>query len=342
MWAVWQLSKLKTNKSKTCLSFMCISISILFMASGVSYAVHIAQSIFCSEPVSWTQTGCIAIACYMVALSFLYIFYVFRLQFTFQNTQYALSYAFVVVFFIGFVVQIGCILVATLFLLQNNITIGLKVYSGFNVCNFVFNVLLIVIFVGKIYSLSHQTSKGRKNNSVKALLSPTVRYIICACVSLFSSNLLSTFGIIRAEVRPTQALRVGHIVLIVLDQGVNSYFLYLQYSFGDKQYEKRCQKCHNWFLGCFAQAVHSAVGISKEMQNPQQNTTETRLKFGPGGSITSTPHKTDESTLKDSVNSVADEDPSTQCTNTTTSELRRQQERDRKFISNVKSIECKS
>eukprot|EP01083_Nonionella_stella_P141013 433685_1 len=261
----------KSDKSRSALSIMCILIAILFAASGTAYGVHTAQSIFCSDPISWTNSGCFAIDCYMLALSLLYMLYVFRLKFIFQDTKYALSTQVLLWFLLGFLFQIVCIFIATLFLLKNNINIGLKAYSVFNASNFFFNMILISLFIRRIHVLC-QNAEGLRRDDVesqslshikkhtmnaKKLLSPAIRYVICAFVSLLSSNLLSTFGIIRAEILETQALRMLHILLIVMDQGVNSYFLYLQYPFGDEQYHKRCHVTHEHILGCFTMAIDS-------------------------------------------------------------------------------------
>eukprot|EP01084_Bolivina_argentea_P177717 307327_1 len=240
------------------LSGLYVTIAIVFIISSISYVIHTAQSIFCSDLKSWTQTGLIGIDFYLTGLSMLYLLYLFRLKITFQHSKYSLSLCLFILCLMGFVIQLILILFATLYLMKNNIVLGLKLYSIFNITNFLFNIFLLILFTQKIYTLSkHSTAqpqinpnnkqhKKNVNTTIHLLLTPTIRNIICAFISLIGSNIISMFGIIRSEIIENEIIRTTHILLIVLDVLINSYCIYLQHSFADKQYKLLCNKLNTY------------------------------------------------------------------------------------------------
>eukprot|EP01083_Nonionella_stella_P150390 479024_1 len=75
-------------------------------------------------------------------------------------------------------------------------------------------------------------------------LSPAIKYMICATVSIVSSNLISSFIIIRSEGYDSERMWITSMLSAVVDEFINLLFLYLQFPMGNTLYWKCCTKWH--------------------------------------------------------------------------------------------------
>eukprot|EP01084_Bolivina_argentea_P264752 448579_1 len=76
------------------------------------------------------------------------------------------------------------------------------------------------------------------------VFSPTIKYIICAFISIASSNLMSLFIIVRSFGYDNEYAWLASLTSGVLDQTINIYCLYLQLPFANGVYWFCCKKLH--------------------------------------------------------------------------------------------------
>eukprot|EP01083_Nonionella_stella_P150391 479026_1 len=97
---------------------------------------------------------------------------------------------------------------------------------------------------------SASTVHDTPNNAIKVVhyqidaLSPAIKYMICATVSIVSSNLISSFIIIRSEGYDSERMWITSMLSAVVDEFINLLFLYLQFPMGNTLYWKCCTKWH--------------------------------------------------------------------------------------------------
>eukprot|EP01083_Nonionella_stella_P150389 479023_1 len=76
------------------------------------------------------------------------------------------------------------------------------------------------------------------------VLSPAIKYMICAAVSIVSSNLISSIIIIRSEGYDSERMWITSLLSAVVDEFINLFFLYLQFPMANTVYWKCCTKMH--------------------------------------------------------------------------------------------------
>eukprot|EP01084_Bolivina_argentea_P112426 200505_1 len=101
----------------------------------------------------------------------------------------------------------------------------------------------------KTASSSHSKSKIEDQRDahlkLKTLLTPSIRYILCAFIAMASSNILSILGFYRSSCNCDNGiLWIIHLFTMRFDECINMICLYLQYNFADKKYRKCCSKIH--------------------------------------------------------------------------------------------------
>eukprot|EP01084_Bolivina_argentea_P079789 144646_1 len=248
-----------------------IIINILFIISSVTLTIHIAMSLICSKPFLWSIIGLIG-DCYTWGLNILYLLYLYRLKLTFDETRFGISnYIFLLLWF-GFIIQTIIPPLTAYFFLRHGSEINWELATLTHVAgiviSFIFNLLLLCIYIRKLYILIKCTMQTHGNTGstklintkhfaarLKKLLYPAIRFMICAFISMISSNLLSILGFVRSLVYDTMMLYTLHIMLIVLDQTINSLFLYLQFPFGDISYYFYCSNVHFCVQKCISSQI---------------------------------------------------------------------------------------
>eukprot|EP01083_Nonionella_stella_P086875 241537_1 len=264
---------IKSHKNKDYADNMLyISITALFIASSISYILHLVVTGFCRADVfEWSIIRSVSIFLYLHGLSLLYLFYILRLHKMFTNTDVSLSLRLRIICLFGYFMQCVCIFgVPYGFIIMYDTPWGLRIYLVYLALNFAFNVLLLYIFVRKIHQIaqitvvSHQTKKYTSSIiKLQRLLTPAIRMIICAFIAMISSNLLGIIAIYRLETPDTLMLWVAHVALATWDMFINILCLYLQFSFGDRLYHRCCRKIHLCVYAMFVRRIDSSANLSQ-------------------------------------------------------------------------------
>eukprot|EP01083_Nonionella_stella_P092085 257647_1 len=273
---------LQSEEIQRIFKILCILIYVLFITSCIGICIHIGQSVFCSTPNEWLITLYIGGLPYIFGLAVLYLLYLYRIKVTFHQTRFALSKWSFIWFWFGFILQTSfepmwffLYLFNLINGLDTNWNLVVLAYIASVIVNFIFNVLLLVVFMHNVFALirstckiaEQQTSAAVKSDEMRSLhmlLYPAIRYMICALLTMVSSNVLTVLAIARSFFTvDTMTIYAFNLALIILDQLVNLYLLDLQFSFSDERYSKRCGKFHS----CISRGIISRVAPNQFNQS---------------------------------------------------------------------------
>eukprot|EP01084_Bolivina_argentea_P027479 51079_1 len=238
------------------------------------------ESFYCiSSHKVWLTFSIIPGFCYVIGLSCIYLLYVLRLNDVFVKTSYKLSnatyYAFIAAFFIQICVPCGLMYIFSASGWSNSY----NAYSLFIITNFTFNISLLFMFCHKIYIIGQDIVRNSDTNKIvnkklHTLLTPTIRYAVCAFTAMLSSNILSIFGFYRSLI-DTPLLWVSHLTFITMDQTINIFCLYLQYTFSNSQYQTCCSYVHK----CVYKISINAIDDNNNVNIFKNNTIQSKNKI---------------------------------------------------------------
>eukprot|EP01084_Bolivina_argentea_P008140 15220_1 len=272
----------KTQTNKDIVYTLYIIINILFILSAPILCFQITQSVFCWwQFYEWMVIGLIPVWFYMEGLALLYLWYLIRLRKIFEKTQFFVSLWLSILCFIGYGIQLFTPMIMFYYFMLNDWVTALRVYNVFLGANFLFNVILLCLFIVKIRTLGRMMVsqiigddnnqrdktkiklKTKLNTNIRRLLTPSIRMIICASIAMISSNLISIEAIYRGEFNDGQMLWISHLMLMCCDASLNIYFLYLQYK-SDNLYIKCCNKCHIFVYNIFVKTFADEYGSEQQ------------------------------------------------------------------------------
>eukprot|EP00483_Globobulimina_turgida_P000280 UN00280 len=172
----------------------------------------------------------------MAGVVMMYLLYVLRLSYPFKGTVLATSSFLWIVMLIGFLLMfvfgtLNIIVLAAAPMDKWEVW-GLKTRIAYQTTNLFFTIILLTIF-GKKMLMLHDAS----------LLRHVIKVIICAAVGLLSSQLLDTIISSVRQESDSEILWSMHVMLLMWDQIINLFSIYLQFPFGSATFDRLCGKC---------------------------------------------------------------------------------------------------
>eukprot|EP01084_Bolivina_argentea_P266245 451534_1 len=149
----------------------------------------------------------------------------------------------------------------------------------------------------KKQEILYQQINHKISFSLKRVLTASIKCMICGFIVMISSNLLSILGVYRHMLNDSQLLWAIHLMLMVLDQSINLFFLYIQYKFGNSKYKMCCKGTHELCYNTFVKNINDKddnIKMNIEMTTMQmhmnvnvnmesERTTETELETADNG-----------------------------------------------------------
>eukprot|EP01083_Nonionella_stella_P268114 906117_1 len=213
-----------------------------------------------------------------ISTELLYLFFVFRVKSLFDDiTALKLTRWLYSLLLFGFVIQITCQIVSFCNYMDSRDTASFEQalqwgYVALS-ANIVFVVILLVIFVRKIYLLIRTPFHHGDTQFSSKIINFAIRYLWLAVLALVSTNLVNLTNVFRSyeymfDMRTPHTLCLFRIyvsahsgfdmtvmmiknMLLVIDSFANLYCLYLQFPFANTLYDKMCGCCHLRWLTMF-------------------------------------------------------------------------------------------
>eukprot|EP01083_Nonionella_stella_P070733 189394_1 len=209
---------------------MCTLIILLFISATIQWSIHVTSSYYCIFKFQlWLDLGLVALFCYQLGLSILYLVFVLRLHHAFHGTPMASSQWLFGLFVLGFALQVFFASMVMYYFYEyppQEWYLALRAIVAFGVTNSLFAIVLLIVFFRKILFLSDET-----------VLKAAIRLVICAALGLLSTNVASILSIIRS-VDDGEIQWTAHVMFKALDTVMNLISLYLQFPYGIAAYNK--------------------------------------------------------------------------------------------------------
>ena len=262
-----------------------IIINVSFVVSPPLYAFGIQSGWECwyDNFVRWNAQYVAALVFYLFGLSVLYLFWVLRIHHAFKGSALHVGKPAIIVMIAGFIMQLVTQPIISWYFIGFgwDPVARKKALDWFNVNTYtsiISSAIVLAVFIKKILQASVAVSSlkdlDRTDQEIKhkqidqAMLSLIIRYSLLASIALMSTNAVSLYGIVKAQIpawRMSLQMRGIHLFSQTFDQMINLICLYLQFPFGKTIYGKLCggmQSCaQSCFIKCLRLEIHEPAEI---------------------------------------------------------------------------------
>eukprot|EP01084_Bolivina_argentea_P133707 235994_1 len=256
----------QTEKQKvhSVIKALYIVINIFFGFGGLSYSIHLGIGFDCGLYQFWTTFGLTGFNFYSFGLALLYLLYLVRLRMLFHGNLPNIVF---IIGGIGFIAQCIMPAFATYYFEILDWMKAVMYMNIFTFLNMAFSIYLLYLFWIKVNDLG----RNHKEIDSQRLLSPAIRYAVCAFSSVISSELVNVVNIWRAYVEDNDFWWSLHLTLIVLDESVNLIACFMQFNFGKQFYFKYLSKIHSSIESRVIGTMSLSMNISteKKSKDPQ-------------------------------------------------------------------------